>query len=127
MNKKADLKGPLRLYMRWPFYLTILLVGMCVAVYLANPTAGIVAALFVLVYAVIAGALYLRNRSAIYKEMVSFATQYGQIQKTLLRDLAIPYALIGTDGKLIWMNQEFMSVTGKIAGITEASTQYFPS
>ena len=99
--------------MRWPFYLTILLVGMCVAVYLANPTAGIVAALFVLVYAVIAGALYLRNRSAIYKEMVSFATQYGQIQKTLLRDLAIPYALIGTDGKLIWMNQEFMSVTGK--------------
>ena len=65
--------------MRWPFYLTILLVGMCVAVYLANPTAGIVAALFVLVYAVIAGALYLRNRSAIYKEMVSFATQYGQI------------------------------------------------
>lgn len=99
--------------MRWPFYLTILLVGMCVAVYLANSTAGIVAALFVLVYAVIAGALYLRNRSAIYKEMVSFATQYGQIQKTLLRDLAIPYALIGTDGKLIWMNQEFMSVTGK--------------
>ena len=63
--------------MRWPFYLTILLVGMCVAVYLANSTAGIVAALFVLVYAVIAGALYLRNRSAIYKEMVSFATQYG--------------------------------------------------
>ena len=56
--------------MRWPFYLTILLVGMCVAVYLANSTAGIVAALFVLVYAVIAGALYLRNRSAIYKEMV---------------------------------------------------------
>ena len=105
MNKKADLKGPLRLYMRWPFYLTILLVGMCVAVYLANSTAGIVAALFVLVYAVIAGALYLRNRSAIYKEMVSFATQYGQIQKNLLRYLAIHYALIGTYCKLILMNR----------------------
>lgn len=112
--------------MRWPFYLTILLVGMCVAVYLANPTAGIVAALFVLVYAVIAGALYLRNRSAIYKEMVSFATQYGQIQKTLLRDLAIPYALIGTDGKLIWMNQEFMSVTGKNRRYNRSINTIFP-
>ena len=112
--------------MRWPFYLTILLVGMCVAVYLANPTAGIVAALFVLVYAVIAGALYLRNRSAIYKEMVSFATQYGQIQKTLLRDLAIPYALIGTDGKLIWMNQEFMCVTGKNRRYNRSIITIFP-
>lgn len=101
------------MYVRWPLYLTILLVGMCVSIYLISPGGGVVASFFTAVYIMIAAALYLRNRSAIYTELVSFATQYGQIQKTLLKDLAIPYALMGVDGKLIWMNREFMNVTGK--------------
>ena len=126
MKNKADLRGPLRLYVRWPLYLTILLLGMCAAVYLISPAAGVAASVFVAVYAVIAVTLYLRNRSAIYTELVSFATQYGQIQKTLLKDLAIPYALMGMDGRLIWMNQEFMNVTGKGRRYNRGITTIFP-
>mgnify|MGYP005758734785 FL=1 len=114
------------MYVRWPLYLTILLVGMCVSIYLISPGGGVVASFFTAVYIMIAAALYLRNRSAIYTELVSFATQYGQIQKTLLKDLAIPYALMGVDGKLIWMNREFMNVTGKGRRYNRSINTIFP-
>lgn len=114
------------MYVRWPLYLTILLVGMCVSIYLISPGGGVVASFFTVVYIMIAAALYLRNRSAIYTELVSFATQYGQIQKTLLKDLAIPYALMGVDGKLIWMNREFMNVTGKGRRYNRSINTIFP-
>ena len=38
--------------------------------------------------------LMLYNRPIIINELVSFATQYGQIQKELLRELSVPYSLL---------------------------------
>ena len=81
MKKDIKLKGQLRLYVRWPLYLTVLLIAMNVWIYVISPYAGMVMAGFVAVYAVIAGVLYVRNKPVIYTELVSFATRYGQIQK----------------------------------------------
>lgn len=60
-----------------------------------------------LVYIVIVTVLYVQNRAQIYGELVSFATQYGQIQRKLLKELAIPYALLDEDGKVLWANSAF--------------------
>ena len=50
------------------------------------------------------------NKPVILYEMVSFATQYGQIQKVLLQELEIPYAILDDEGHVIWMNVAFENV-----------------
>ena len=66
--------------------------------------AGVAMSVFVLVYIVIVTVLYVQNRAQIYGELVSFATQYGQVQRKLLKELAIPYALLDEDGRVLWAN-----------------------
>lgn len=126
MKKNLKLKGQLRLYAQWPLYLSILLLGMNVCIYMISRDAGCIMALFLFFYLVIAGVLYLRNKPLIYTELVSFATQYGQIQKNLLKELAIPYALLGEDGRLIWTNRQFQNALGKNADSGRSITAFFP-
>lgn len=126
MKKNMKLKGQLRMYVRWPLYLTALLVAANAGVYCVSVKAGLLMAVFVLVYAIIAGVLYVYNKSIVYTELISFATQYGQIQKNLLKELTIPYALLGEDGKIIWMNQKFMEITGKGPSYSRGVSTVFP-
>ena len=41
-----------------------------------------------------------------------FALEQGQIQKELLKELDIPYALLDTDGKILWGNAKFIEEIG---------------
>lgn len=113
MKNKMKLKGQLKSYMRWPFFLTLLLFGMNVAIYCVNLKAGAVATGFTAIYVVVVVLLYYQKRPAVLNELISFATEYGQVQKTLMKELAIPYALLDSGGKLMWMNEEFLNLTGK--------------
>lgn len=68
----------------------------------------------------------MQNKQAVYSEMVSFATQYGQIQKNLLKEMEIPYALLGEDGKIIWVNKEFQAIAGKNLACGRSINAIFP-
>ena len=48
MKKNVKLNGQLRLYVRWPLYLTLLLIGMNIWIYVISHDAGMVMAVFVL-------------------------------------------------------------------------------
>lgn len=113
MNGKIKIKGQLKTYLRWPITLTILLLFMNIAIYLISRRSGVVTSIFLAVYILIVVILYFFNRPIILNELVSFATQYGQVQKNLLEEFALPYALLDDEGKLLWMNQEFAKLTGK--------------
>ena len=113
MKDKIKLKGQLKSYMRWPLIMTILLVVMNVILYCINLKAGAVTTGFIAVYIAIAVLLYFQKRPSILNELISFATQYGQVQKNLMRNLGLPYALLDADGRVLWMNDEFLFVTGK--------------
>ena len=113
MNDKIKLKGPLKVYMRWPILLIALLALMNIAVYVVDLRAGAVTTAFVAIYVLMAVMLYFHKRPVILNELISFATQYGQVQKKLIQTLALPYALLDADGKLVWMNDEFMFLVEK--------------
>ncbi|MDD3362499.1 MAG: DHH family phosphoesterase [Hespellia sp.] len=106
------LKGQLKLYMQWPFIMTILLVAMNVWVYTTNKRAGMVMSVCVVIYLVIACALYLYNRTSIFSDLIQFATQYGVVQNTLLEELPVPYVLVLEDGRIIWENDSFQELVG---------------
>ncbi len=126
MKKNVKLNGQLCLYVRWPLYLTVLLIGMNIWIFLISAQAGMVMAAFVAVYAVVAAVLYVSNKPMLYTELVSFATHYGQIQKNLLKELILPYALLTEEGKIIWMNRQFMEITGKGPEYSRSITTIFP-
>ncbi len=113
MNKNLKFKGRLRLYFRLPVWFGILWAVMDAAIYTIDVKAGMIMSGFTLVYLVSFLVLEHFNRSVVMNELVSFATQYGQIQKKLLWDLELPNALLDESGKLIWANKAFLQTIGK--------------
>ena len=113
MKRKVQLKGQLRRYVQWPLILSALLLVMNLAMYFVSVKAGFLMSGFLIIYIAVVLLLYVKNRPQIYGELVSFATQYGQVQRKLLKELAIPYALLDEDGKVLWGNTAFFEASGK--------------
>lgn len=115
MKKKRKIKfsGKLKSYMQWPLFMVLFLMVMNLLVYFVNIKAGLIVSMFGVAYCIIALFLSLHYKPGIMNEMIYFATQYGQVQKKLLEEFEIPYALLDPDGRLIWMNNEFGRITGK--------------
>ena len=88
------LKGKLRRYLNWPLYLTIVLILMDVAMYAQDIQMGAEFSGFIVLYVIIVLISNRRNRPLLINELVNFATQYGTVQKQLLNDFEIPYALL---------------------------------
>ena len=113
--------------MQWPVLLIAMLAAMNVCMYLVDIGCGVLMTFFVLMYAVLVLYLYFYNRQLFINEMINFAVGYGQIQKKLLKELSLPYALLDDTGKVIWMNNAFCDVTGKSRSYKKSITNIFPS
>lgn len=126
-KKNMKLKGRLKSYTQTSIYLGLLLVAVNLLIYILNIPAGLVLTCFTLFYFVVITLLQLYNKPIIMNELVSFATQYGQIQKVLLRELEIPYAMLDEEGHIIWTNAQFEHVVHRDKGYRKSITSLFPS
>ena len=127
LRKRIKLKGRLKRYMQTSIYLGLLLVIVNLLVYLINVPSGLVVTCFLLLYFAVVLSLQLYNNPVIMNELISFATQYGQVQKVLLRELEIPYAMLDETGRVIWTNEAFERVVHKEKGYRKSITSLFPS
>lgn len=125
MDGKIRIKGQLKFYMQWPMMLTVLLVIMDILVFTVSRKAGAMVSVFVAAYILIVVFLYFHSRAVIMNELISFATQYGQVQKTLLKDFIVPYALLDYNGKILWMNDAFAALSGKNRRYRKSVTNLF--
>lgn len=127
MKKHIKLKGRMKTYLQFTVYLGGLLAVINLAVMFIDYRAGLLLACFTIFYfAVVLSAMFY-NKPLIMNELISFATQYGQIQKRLLRDLELPHALLDDSGKVIWSNQAFEKIIHKENGFNKSITALFPS
>ncbi|WP_302608297.1 hypothetical protein [uncultured Dubosiella sp.] len=126
-KSRIKLKGRLKRYVQTSLYLGFLLVLVNLIVYLINVPAGLVVTCFALLYFAVVLSLQFYNKPVIINELVSFATQYGQVQKVLLREFEIPYAMLDDDGRIIWTNAAFEKVVHKEKGYRKSITSLFPS
>ncbi len=127
MKKRIRLKGRIKTYIQFSIYLGVLLCIVDVAMFMINLQAGALLAGYILVYFAITLSLYFYNKPIIMNELVSFATEYGQIQRKLLRDMDLPYALLDDNGKVIWTNIAFESVIHQPKGYNKSITALFPT
>ena len=69
-NGKVQLKGQLKLYIQWPAIMALLLIAMDLWVYKMDHRAGILMAVFVLIYIIMVGGLYFYSKNIIMKDLI---------------------------------------------------------
>ncbi|MBQ4536688.1 MAG: DHH family phosphoesterase [Lachnospiraceae bacterium] len=127
MKKRIKVKGRIKTYLQFSIYLGFLLCVVNAVIYMLDLRAGIVLNIFAIFYFAVTLTLYFYNKPIIMKELISFATEYGQIQRKLLRELDIPYALLDDTGKVIWTNGAFENVVHQPKGYNKSITSLFPT
>ncbi len=127
MKNSIKLKGRLKKYLQTSIYLGILLILVNIGIYFVDYRAGFIITGFAIFYFVVVVLLMLYNKPVIMNELISFATQYGQIQRRLLRDLELPHALLDESGRIIWTNIAFERAVHKDKGYRKSITSLFPT
>ncbi|MDE7063209.1 MAG: DHH family phosphoesterase, partial [Lachnospiraceae bacterium] len=88
--------------------------------------AGVTIIGFLAVYLVVVTVAYHASKPGLIHGLVNFATQYGTVQKKLLNEFEIPYALLDYNGRILWINEKFAALTGKDKNYHKSITAIFP-
>ena len=125
MAKKIKIKGKLKLYFTLLLAFGIILAVINIPIYILNIISGVVISVFLVIYFVGIIVMWIYFRQFFIDEMVSFATEYGQIQKQILKELNLPHALLDHKGKIVWTNGEFEKVIGSDKGFGKSVSSFF--
>ncbi|MCR4744775.1 MAG: DHH family phosphoesterase [Lachnospiraceae bacterium] len=126
MTKKFKLNGALQRYAEWPILLSILLALPTAATLILNPRHSFIPLVTWLVLVIFSIFIYIYSRTALKRELINFATQYGQVQRDLLKGLAIPYALLDETGRFLWSNAGFSAIIHKDRFYSKSISSFFP-
>ena len=127
MGNQIKLKKQLSGFFDIPIRLGFFLVLVNILVLFLDWPSGLILLLFSICYVAVVVSMRLRSRSLIVNEMVSFATEYGQVQKRLLKNLEIPYCVLDDTGRIIWSNYEFDRTVHQERTVKKQISVLFPS
>ena len=111
MNEKRDVEGLYNRYRQVPLYLIGMFCLMTVFMYFVGIGAGVIATIFTAVYGAVSIVVFLRMNALSRDRYVEFAMEHGKMQKELIKEFPVPYALLDEDGKVVWVNDEFSGIT----------------
>lgn len=123
--KDKKLKTQIERFLQIPLKLLFILLFMVVLAFLYSRKVGVLTGSFVVIYSIVLLIIYYHYKPRIMSEMVSYAFEQGQIQKELLKELAVPYTLIDMDGMILWHNHEFENMVGDTK-VSRDIHRYFP-
>ena len=114
-RQQAKYGGNIMRHWYWCVWMMILLLVLTVVIFSIDTLAGCVTAGFsVVIYLLLIG-LDLYFKPKVLQELIDFANHYEGIQRDMLQEFAIPFGLTEPDGKVLWMNERLMELTGKNA------------
>ena len=119
--------GKLKHFLRAPIYLTIFFLIGSIGLFFIDLRAGAGAFGISVLYGLLCFVFYRLYRKKINNEIISFATQFGMVQRELLRNFQIPYAILDDEGKILWMNNQFVKVSGRDKAYQKSITGIFTS
>ena len=127
MSRQKRRKKKLSAFFKIPILLGLFLAGITVLVYFIDWPIGIILTIFLVIYFVFTLYMYFNNSEILRREMVEFATSYGELQGELLKNLDIPYALLDETGKIMWFNDAFGAAVHKDSDYRRSITTIFPA
>lgn len=116
----------LQKYMQWPVVLSVLVLCANGAVGLVSGKAGMVMAVFTVLYAFCAGVLFWYGKKRILTGLVGFAADFDQSQKNLMASMELPYGIADEAGRLLWTNRAFSAVIRDEKSARRSLTALFP-
>jgi len=125
-KQSVRLAGQLKSYMWWPIFTGILLFILTIAMYFIDIAAGTIMSIFMFVYLIVAALMILYYRPAILHNMIEFASGYSQVQRSLIRELSIPYALLDDKCRVLWINDAMMKLIDKNRDYKKSISLIFP-
>ena len=112
MKEERELRGIIK-------YLVAvsLIAGLAVFVFIllkfrTDSVYDIAMAAFVVIYLVTVIVAYFRVKPILNSSLLDYSVKKGQIQRELLYEFSVPYALLDTDGKLMWGNRKVRELIG---------------
>lgn len=111
MNDRRRLDSKYERYLQIPIFMSALFVVMTICLYVINVFAGIIATVATCIYIAVALISYVRVRTTINTLLMRLVMEHGKVQKGLLSELPVPYALTDQTGKLVWANNSFVALT----------------
>ena len=127
MNAKLKLRGRIKGYLMVPVILIFVVAAVAGFFLWYDRDIGIVLSCFAGVYAAVVLIVYGAVHKSLAQEIVDFATQYGSVQKKLLDQFVIPYALLDGASRLLWVNEQFTILTSKEKTYHKSITTLIPS
>lgn len=110
MKHRIRLRGNLKTYLRWPLFFGLLFILMTVQLFSVSVKAGIMGVFYTVIYLLIAFLINFSSRRKLKKDLIEFATNYGEMQMRMMKTLTVPFAILSDDGHMLWGNDEFVSV-----------------
>lgn len=127
MGNQIKLKQQVSGFFDTPIRLGFFLLLVNVLILFIDWPSGLVLMVFSICYVIVVVSMRVHSRALILNEMVSFATEYGQVQKRLLKNLEIPYCVLDDTGRIIWTNYEFDRTVHQEQTVRKQISALFPS
>ena len=127
MSSGEKRKKKLSVFFRIPLLLGVFLAAITILIYFIYWPVAVILTVYLGIYFIFTLYMYLNNSEILRKEMISFATSYGQLQGELLRNFDVPYALLDATGKIEWLNDAFAAAVHKDTDYRRSITTIFPS
>lgn len=128
MNEQKTLKKKLYGLIILPIALALVFLFVCITAFGINSKEGIIGIVVIFLYIILVVISYVRLKPLINSTLVNYSLEQGKIQKELLKDLAIPYAILDVHGKIMWANRMFNQTVGVSDNkrIRKSIDTYFP-
>ena len=127
MNKRKNLLRHLNTLLIIAIVFGAVLACADICIFLIDTNAGFIILGILVIYFAIFIYSYITEKKKVLQQFVDFATEYYQIQKRLIKEHVIPYAMLDESGKVIWMNDAFKECMNVDDGFNKPISAVIPT
>lgn len=127
-SNKAQVKysGKLMRHWFWCVLVILFLLVVTAAVLYLDTLAGCIVGGFTLLVFALLLILDLYYKPRVLVELLDFSHKFSGVEKEMLKKLVIPFGLVQPDGKILWMNDKLVELSGKNENYHKSISAVFP-
>lgn len=110
---KKNAKGKLMMYMLWPVWLTAWWLLVDILLLFVNKKAAMCGFVATILYFAATVFMFFLRRKNLMRDFIDFSINYDEAESKLLKDMAIPYGILNSDGEILWCNEAFAALDRK--------------
>ncbi len=112
MKEERELRGIIRYLIIVSFVVGLVMLILCLLRFDKDSATDIAMMVFLAIYLISAVVAFIKLKPILNSSLLDFSVKQGRVQRELLYEFSVPYALLDTDGKLMWGNHRFRDLIG---------------